>query len=90
MTEKQAGVYIALISVHGLIRANNLELGRDSDTGGQSLYVLELAQALSERPEVGKVELFTRLVKDKAVSSEYAQPIEKINDKTITRRIMKK
>lgn len=87
MTEKQAGVYIALISVHGLIRANNLELGRDSDTGGQSLYVLELAQALSERPEVGRVELFTRLVKDKTVSSEYAQPVEKINDKLSIIRI---
>ncbi|GAB6070625.1 HAD-IIB family hydrolase [Thiomicrorhabdus hydrogeniphila] len=87
MTEKQAGVYIALISVHGLIRANNLELGRDSDTGGQSLYVLELAQALSERPEVDKVELFTRLVKDEAVSSEYAQPVEKINDKLSIIRI---
>ena len=87
MTVKQAGIYISLISVHGLIRANNLELGRDSDTGGQSLYVLELAQALSERPEVDKVELFTRLVKDKAVSSEYAQPVEKINDKLSIIRI---
>ncbi len=74
-------MYIALISVHGLIRGKNLELGRDADTGGQTLYVLELAQALSERPEVGKVELFTRLVKDDSVDPEYAQPIEQINDK---------
>ncbi len=87
MTEKQTDLYIALISVHGLFRGNNLELGRDADTGGQTLYVLELAQALSERPEVGKVELFTRLVKDKAVGSEYAQPIEKINDKLSIIRI---
>lgn len=87
MTEKQTDMYIALISVHGLLRGNNLELGRDADTGGQILYVLELAQALSERPEVGKVELFTRLVKDKAVGSEYAQPIEKINDKLSIIRI---
>ena len=81
MNKKQADLYISLISVHGLIRADNLELGRDADTGGQTLYVLELAQALSERPEVAKVELFTRLVKDDAVGSEYAQPSEKINDK---------
>ncbi|WP_029935246.1 HAD family hydrolase [Thiomicrospira pelophila] len=87
MNEKQADFYIALISVHGLIRGNNLELGRDADTGGQTLYVLELAQALSERPEVGKVELFTRLVKDKACDSEYAQPIEKLNDKLSIIRI---
>jgi len=27
---------IALISIHGLIRGENLELGRDADTGGQT------------------------------------------------------
>ncbi|MDX1352290.1 MAG: HAD family hydrolase [Thiomicrorhabdus sp.] len=81
MSENQAGLYIALISVHGLIRGRNLELGRDADTGGQTLYVLELAQALSERPEVSKVELFTRLVKDESVDLDYAQPLEQINDK---------
>jgi len=81
MNENQTGVYIALMSVHGLIRGHNLELGRDSDTGGQSLYVLELAQALAERPEVSKVELFTRLVKDDAVDADYAQPIEQVSDK---------
>jgi len=87
MTEKPTNVYIALISVHGLLRGNNLELGRDADTGGQILYVLELAQALSERPEVGKVEIFTRLVKDKTVDYEYAQPLEKVNDKLSIIRI---
>jgi len=34
------GLYIALISVHGLIRGQNLELGRDADTGGQTKYVV--------------------------------------------------
>ena len=87
MNEQQTDVYISLISVHGLFRGNNLELGRDADTGGQTLYVLELAQALSERPEVGKVELFTRLVKDSSVDADYAQPIEKINDKLSIIRI---
>ena len=38
---------IALISLHGLIRGENLELGRDEDTGGQTRYVLELARALA-------------------------------------------
>ncbi|MFT5825272.1 MAG: sucrose-phosphate synthase, partial [Yoonia sp.] len=42
---------IALISLHGLIRGENLELGRDEDTGGQTRYVLELARALAESPE---------------------------------------
>lgn len=35
-------IYILMISVHGLIRANDLELGRDADTGGQTTYVVEL------------------------------------------------
>ena len=40
------GLHICLISVHGLIRGNELELGRDADTGGQVLYVVDLSQAL--------------------------------------------
>ncbi|MBF6058951.1 HAD family hydrolase [Thiomicrorhabdus heinhorstiae] len=75
------GIYIALISVHGLIRGRDLELGRDADTGGQTLYVVELAQALSVRPDVKKVELFTRLVRDDSVSSDYAEHYEQLNDK---------
>ena len=75
------GLYIQLYSLHGLIRGNNIELGRDADTGGQVKYVLELAKVLSENPGVEKVELVTRFVKDKNVSADYSQPIEKINSK---------
>ncbi|MDG6778269.1 HAD-IIB family hydrolase [Thiomicrorhabdus sp. zzn3] len=87
MNEQQGDISIALISVHGLIRGQNLELGRDADTGGQTLYVLELAQALAEKPEVSRVELFTRLVKDESVDADYAQPIEKVSDKLTIVRI---
>lgn len=73
--------YIQLFSIHGLLRADNMELGRDADTGGQIKYVIELAQHLSERDDVGRVDLFTRLVGDKRVSSDYANPEEIINDK---------
>lgn len=79
--------YIALISIHGLIRGHNLELGRDADTGGQTLYVLELAQALAANASVGKVVLFTRKVVDENVSDDYAQPIEVLNDKLSIVRI---
>lgn len=75
------GLYIALISVHGLIRSHDLELGRDADTGGQTLYVYELAQALSKHPKVTKVNLFTRRLTDPNISSDYAQPLESISDK---------
>jgi sucrose-phosphate synthase len=70
-----------MFSVHGLLRAENLELGRDADTGGQINYVLELARHLSERKDIGRVDLFTRLVADKQVSSDYSKPIETVNEK---------
>ncbi len=64
--------------MHGLIRSHDLELGRDSDTGGQTLYVLELVKGLASRPEVEKVELITRLIIDRRVSSDYSNPVEKV------------
>ncbi len=78
---KDKKIYIQLYSIHGLIRGYDLELGRDADTGGQTKYVLELAKALSKDPRVGKVELVTRQIKDKLVSGDYAEHIEKIDDK---------
>lgn len=79
-TEKNKGLYITLISLHGLIRANNLELGRDSDTGGQVTYVLELAKALGDHPQVAEVELLTRQIIDEKVSEDYAQLEERISE----------
>ncbi|MDB9323069.1 MULTISPECIES: HAD-IIB family hydrolase [Cyanophyceae] len=75
------GLYILLVSVHGLIRGKNLELGRDADTGGQIKYAVELAQALAANPQVERVDLVTRLVNDPKVSSDYAQPVEVLSDK---------
>lgn len=76
-----SGLYILLVSVHGLIRGHNLELGRDADTGGQIKYVLELAQALVKHPQVERVDLVTRLVNDPKVSPDYAKPVEVLSDK---------
>lgn len=73
---REQGIYILMISVHGLIRGNAPELGRDPDTGGQVLYVLELARALARNPAVAQVDLLTRLVEDPAVPADYAQPEE--------------
>jgi len=70
------GVKIALLSIHGLIRGRNLELGRDADTGGQTLYVVELARALARQPGVTQVDLITRRIVDAAVAEDYAEPIE--------------
>jgi len=73
--------YIQMFSIHGLIRSQNLELGRDADTGGQVKYVVELGQHLSRRDDIGQVDLFTRLIDDKRVSSDYATQIETVNEK---------
>lgn len=77
---KDQGLYIVLVSVHGLIRGSELELGRDSDTGGQTLYVVELARALAQHPVVSRVDLITRLVRDDRVSVDYAVPEEPLAD----------
>lgn len=84
---KGKGLYIQLYSIHGLVRGHGLELGRDADTGGQIKYVVELANELSSDPRVDKIEIVTRLVKDKSVSEDYAVPIEKVNDKLSIIRI---
>jgi len=81
MQNNKNDIYIALITVHGLIRGHDLELGRDADTGGQTLYVLELAQALAKQPNVAKINLFTRRIQDPSISNDYAQPKEKLSDK---------
>jgi sucrose-phosphate synthase len=81
------GLFIALLSVHGLIRGRDLELGRDADTGGQTKYVVELARALGEHPEVARVVLFTRLVRDPEMSPDYAEPLEELAPDTLLVRI---
>lgn len=74
-------MYILLLSIHGLIRGHDLELGRDPDTGGQTRYVVDLARALGARPEVDRVDLVTRRVLDSVVSEDYGVPIEPLSEK---------
>jgi sucrose-phosphate synthase len=62
-----------------LFRSHDLELGRDADTGGQTLYVLELARSLAARAEVDRVDVVTRLIQDRRVSTDYARPTESIS-----------
>lgn len=80
-------MHIHLYSLHGLFRGANLEVGRDADNGGQIIYVMELAHALSQRPEVKMVHLFTRRIDDPAVSPDYARAVEHVSDKLTIRRI---
>jgi sucrose-phosphate synthase len=63
--------------MHGFIKKEP-ELGRDADTGGQVIYVLNFARALSKHPQVGLVHLITRRIVDDLV--DYSQKIEQLDD----------
>lgn len=86
MTDARA-LHVLLISVHGLIRGQDLELGRDADTGGQTLYVVELARALAAQPQVTRVDLLTRRVEDPAVDPVYAEAVEHLGPKARILRV---
>ena len=80
MRQTRQSLNLVLVSVHGLIRGHDLELGRDADTGGQTLYVVELARALAQHPEVASVDLLTRRVEDPELSPDYASAVEPLGD----------
>ncbi|MEW5903001.1 MAG: HAD family hydrolase [Pseudomonadota bacterium] len=83
----KAPLYIVLVSVHGLIRGHDLELGRDADTGGQTKYVVELARTLGERADVARVVLLTRRILDTQLSADYAESEEPLSAKAAIVRI---
>lgn len=78
---------ITLISLHGLFRSRDLEIGRDADNGGQIIYVMELARALQSRSDVRHVTLITRLIDDPALAPDYANPVERVTEKFTIRRV---
>ncbi len=87
MSSGNGKLHLVLLSIHGLIRGHDMELGTDDDTGGQTRYVVELARALGERDDVARVDLLTRRVLDSAVSSDYARRQEHLTDKVSIIRI---
>ena len=62
-------------------------MGRDADTGGQTKYVVELAKALADLPQVAQVDLLTRKITDPALSDDYSQSFETISNKARIVRI---
>ena len=71
------GLYIQIHSMHGLFRSENLELGRDEDTGGQIIYVRYLAQELAALPEVDQVDVVVRRIVDPEYPG-YSNEIERL------------
>ena len=74
------GAYLLHLHLHGLFRGQQLELGRDADTGGQTTYVLELIRSLAARPEVDRVKVIPRQIHDRRVSPDYSQPREELGN----------
>ena len=87
MQAENSKKYLLVISIHGLIRGHDLELGRDADTGGQTKYVVDLVNALAQMDEVERIDLVTRRIVDPSVSEDYAQAIEPLSDKARIVRI---
>ncbi|MDH3971608.1 MAG: glycosyltransferase, partial [Gammaproteobacteria bacterium] len=87
MSSGNGKLHLILISIHGLIRGHDMELGINDDTGGQTRYVVELARTLGERDDVARVDLLTRRLLDSAVSSDYARRQEQLTDKVSIIRI---
>ena len=73
-------MYIVMLSIHGLIRSEDLQLGRDADTGGQVQYVVELLKAIGKHPDVDRVDLLTRQIIDQNIDDSYAELVEPVND----------
>ncbi len=84
---KDSGLYILMLSIHGLVRAGDLELGRDADTGGQIKYVVELVRKLAQDKRIDRVDLLTRMVIDPKVDTIYSQAEEKLDSKAWIIRI---
>ncbi len=78
-TGRSPGLYILSLSVHGLVRGRDMELGRDADTGGQVAYVVDQARALARVPDVARVDLVTRRIQDRVVHESYAAPTEALS-----------
>ena len=57
-------IRIHLYNIHGLVKSDGLEIGKDADNGGQTIYVYELASHLSQHPDVEYAPVFTRLTDD--------------------------
>ena len=80
------GLYIQMHSMHGLLRGHSLELGRDEDTGGQIVYVLNLAREFGKLDEVEKVDIITRMIRDRDYPG-YSERIEPLTDRVNIVRI---
>jgi len=72
------GLAVLHLHLHGLYRGRDLPLGHDADTGGQTLYVHELAHTLAGTPGIERVDVLTRMIVAPGLDGDYARPEERV------------
>lgn len=76
----QSGL-IMHIALQGCLKAGPIPYGLTADTGGHIRYLLELAGALSERPEITHQIIVTRAFDDPCLGTEYNRAEEQLTSK---------
>ncbi|MFM7269588.1 MAG: glycosyltransferase [Cyanobium sp.] len=81
------GLAVLHLHLHGLYRGRDLPLGHDADTGGQTLYVHELALTQASQPGIDRVEVITRQIVAPGLSADYARALEPVTPRLAIRRL---
>ncbi|MFM7267369.1 MAG: glycosyltransferase [Cyanobium sp.] len=81
------GLAVLYLHLHGLYRGRDLPLGHDADTGGQTLYVHELALTQASLAEIDRVEVITRQIVAPGLSADYARALEPVAPRLAIRRL---
>ncbi len=80
-------MYILSIALGGCLKGPPVEFGISEDTGGHITYALGAARALSERADVDRVEIVTRLIDEPILGAAYSVPFEPLSAKLAIRRL---
>lgn len=78
--ESASGSVIMHIALQGCLKAGPIPYGLTADTGGHIRYLLELVEALAQRPEVSHQIIVTRAFDDPRLGGEYQQLEEQLGE----------
>lgn len=80
-------VHIIHIALGGCLKAPPVQFGLTADTGGHIAYVLEAAIHQARRPDVSRVEIYTRRFAEAGLGAVYNQAEEPVAPGVTIRRI---
>jgi sucrose-phosphate synthase len=81
------GLAVLHLHLHGLYRGRDLPLGHDADTGGQTLYVHELALTQASLEGIDRVDVITRQIVAPGLSADYGRSEEPVAPRLTIRRL---